>query len=139
MAAQWQREGGVPPFGHHQGPPAAYSQHQRQQPIWAAAPAFSQQAPAAAQAYAPAPPALGGAAGDGRLRSVEELPVPFRTVFPFRFFNAIQNECWPAIYQHDSNVVVAAPTGGGGCWPWRQFSQQWVRLFSLAPSAAGAG
>jgi replicative superfamily II helicase len=51
--------------------------------------------------------------GDDRLRCVDELPPCFRSVFSFRYFNAIQNECWPAIYGSSCNVVVAAPTGGG--------------------------
>lgn len=114
MAARWHRA--VPPVGslQSQGFPVAYSQ-QNQQPYHVSTPAFVQQTPAAAQQYAPAPPAPATATCDSRMRSVEELAPPFRAVFPFRFFNAIQNECWPAIYQHGSNVVVAAPTGGGGC------------------------
>ncbi|KAL4457640.1 hypothetical protein ABPG75_012505 [Micractinium tetrahymenae] len=116
MAASWQR-GGAPPFAppHQPGFPGAYpQQHQQQQPYYAAAPAVAQQQTSPpAQPYAPAPPAGVAAASDSRLRSVDELPPPFRAAFPFRFFNAIQNECWPAIYQQGSNVVVAAPTGGG--------------------------
>ena len=50
---------------------------------------------------------------DGRLHSVDELPACFRGVFRFRFFNAIQNECWPIVFDSSSNVVIAAPTGGG--------------------------
>lgn len=113
MSAQWQQAGGAPPSWQHPGHPASYSHPHLQQPYQGAAAALSRQAPA--QTCAPAAPALRAAAGDSRLRSVEELPLPFRTIFPFRFFNAIQNECWPAIYEHASNVVVAAPTGGGGC------------------------
>lgn len=68
-----------------------------------------------------APPPLGppplqlAPAADGRLRSVDELPPCFRGVFTFRYFNAIQNECWSDIYEAGHNVVIAAPTGGGGC------------------------
>ncbi|KAL4421686.1 hypothetical protein ABPG77_010630 [Micractinium sp. CCAP 211/92] len=111
MSAQWQQARGAPPSWQHPGHPASYSHQHLQQPYQGAAAALSRQAPA--QTCAPAAPALRAAAGDSRLRSAEELPLPFRTIFPFRFFNAIQNECWPAIYEHASNVVVAAPTGGG--------------------------
>lgn len=61
----------------------------------------------------PPPPQLPPAAADNRLRSVDELPACFRGVFPFRYFNAIQNECWPTIYEAGHNIVIAAPTGGG--------------------------
>lgn len=63
----------------------------------------------------PPPHQLPLAGGDDRLRSVDELPSCFRSVFPFRYFNTIQNECWPTIYEAGHNVVIAAPTGGGGC------------------------
>ena len=52
--------------------------------------------------------------GDGRLRSIDELPACFRPLFRFRYFNAIQNDCWPVVFGGQSNVVIAAPTGGGG-------------------------
>ena len=83
-------------------------------------------APAQSQAGGPPPPAQhfggpafasaggGSGSGDGRLRSVDELPACFRAVFPFRYFNAIQNECWPTIFESQINVIIAAPTGGGG-------------------------
>lgn len=64
--------------------------------------------PSAAAAAHPPPPTA-----DGRLRSVDELPPPFRPCFRFRYFNAIQNESWGAIWEGDSNVVISAPTGGG--------------------------
>ncbi|PRW56253.1 putative ATP-dependent DNA helicase HFM1 isoform A [Chlorella sorokiniana] len=99
-------------------------------PFWQAA----QAGPSYAHSYSQAPQAPGGfmahqlgpppmpappphqpplAAADDRLRSVDELPACFRGVFPFRYFNAIQNECWPTIYEAGHNVVIAAPTGGG--------------------------
>ena len=67
--------------------------------------------------------------GDGRLRAVEELPTCFRPAFPFRYFNAIQNDCWPTIYESSMNVVISAPTGGGvarrrGCSAVEQAASQ---------------
>jgi hypothetical protein len=72
--------------------------------------------PGAHATFQPAamPAALPVAVSDGRLRAVDELPPCFRSVFSFRYFNAIQNDCWPVIYGSDGNTVVAAPTGGGG-------------------------
>lgn len=119
MSTLWQWEG--PPAPAHQQQHGHYPQQQLQQQCLH--PAVTQQSAPAGQIYsqgaafaataAAAPPRP--AAADGRLRSVEELPACFRAVFPFRYFNAIQNDCWPAIYEGGFNVVVAAPTGGGGC------------------------
>ena len=63
----------------------------------------------------PAAQPAGGGGGEGRLRSVDELPPPFRAVFAprFRWFNAIQNDCFNAVYGSSANVICAAPTGGG--------------------------
>jgi hypothetical protein len=110
-AAQQQRAPGPPPQQHFAaaGPSSNHNSF---------APAQSQAAGLVAAATpqhfgAPAHAAAGGGSGDGRLRSVGELPACFRTVFPFRYFNAIQNECWPTIFESQINVVIAAPTGGG--------------------------
>ncbi|XP_056695615.1 DExH-box ATP-dependent RNA helicase DExH17 isoform X2 [Spinacia oleracea] len=47
------------------------------------------------------------------LRSVLELPVPFRPTFNFRYFNSLQSECFPCCFHSDVNMVVSAPTGSG--------------------------
>ena len=108
-AAQQQRAHGPPPQQHFAAPgPSNYHS--------SFAPAQSQAAgPSAAPLpqHFGAPAHAGGGSGDGRLRSVDELPACFRTVFPFRYFNAIQNECWPTIFESQINVIIAAPTGGG--------------------------
>ena len=112
-------QAGPPPLPHTfwQAPPAGPSQFQGYQPAPQHPGAFMGQ-PLGPPPPAPPPPLAGAA--DGRLRSVDELPAAFRPVFPFRYFNAIQNESWPTIYEAGHNVVIAAPTGGGasaGCCP----------------------
>ncbi|KAF0931605.1 hypothetical protein E2562_005569 [Oryza meyeriana var. granulata] len=47
------------------------------------------------------------------LRSVTDLPPPFRSVFGFRYFNSLQSECFPACFLSDANMVISAPTGSG--------------------------
>ncbi|XP_021732462.1 DExH-box ATP-dependent RNA helicase DExH17-like [Chenopodium quinoa] len=47
------------------------------------------------------------------LRSVLELPAPFRSTFDFRYFNSLQSECFPCCFLSDVNMVVSAPTGSG--------------------------
>uniref|UniRef100_A0A0E0K2G5 DNA 3'-5' helicase n=1 Tax=Oryza punctata TaxID=4537 RepID=A0A0E0K2G5_ORYPU len=47
------------------------------------------------------------------LRSVPDLPPPFRSVFGFRYFNSLQSECFPACFLSDVNMVISAPTGSG--------------------------
>ncbi|KAL2940595.1 DExH-box ATP-dependent RNA helicase DExH17 [Bienertia sinuspersici] len=47
------------------------------------------------------------------LRSVLELPAPFRSTFSFRYFNSLQSECFPCCFLSDVNMVVSAPTGSG--------------------------
>uniref|UniRef100_A0A0D3F7N6 Helicase ATP-binding domain-containing protein n=1 Tax=Oryza barthii TaxID=65489 RepID=A0A0D3F7N6_9ORYZ len=47
------------------------------------------------------------------LRSVADLPPPFRSVFGFRYFNSLQSECFPACFLSDVNMVISAPTGSG--------------------------
>ncbi|KMT18211.1 hypothetical protein BVRB_2g023810 isoform B [Beta vulgaris subsp. vulgaris] len=47
------------------------------------------------------------------LRSVLELPGPFRSTFKFRYFNSLQSECYPCCFLSDANMVVSAPTGSG--------------------------
>lgn len=93
------------------GPPQPFWQAQPGQQVQQVQPqqftyAGGPSGPFAAPPPEPPPP-------DGRLRSVDELPACFRGVFPFRFFNAIQNDCWPAILESGANVVISAPTGGG--------------------------
>ncbi|WCJ21015.1 hypothetical protein M5689_003208 [Euphorbia peplus] len=47
------------------------------------------------------------------LKSVSDLPAPFRSVFGFRYFNSLQSECFPVCFHSDVNMVVSAPTGSG--------------------------
>ncbi|KAK9925336.1 hypothetical protein M0R45_033663 [Rubus argutus] len=47
------------------------------------------------------------------LKSVIDLPAPFRSCFNFRYFNSLQSECFPACFHSDVNMVVSAPTGSG--------------------------
>lgn len=123
MASFWAQPRGplgpsAGPAPHHAlGPPGAqpYAQGQPQQG-YAGQPGLppGPMPPAHQRPPAPAPPPPPPHEGDsGRLHSVDELPPCFRSVFSFRYFNAIQNECWPAIFEGGPNVVVAAPTGGG--------------------------
>lgn len=109
-------------YGARWGPPlqpqAPPPQHWAAQPGPSHAP-FAQQQPQQQPAHdrglmrsAPPPPPP-PPPDDSRLRSVDELPPCFRGVFPFRFFNLIQEACFPAVFQGGGNVVIAAPTGGG--------------------------
>ncbi|KAG0496607.1 hypothetical protein HPP92_001298 [Vanilla planifolia] len=50
---------------------------------------------------------------DYALRSVVELPAPFRSMFSFRYFNSLQSECFLGCFHSDLNMVVSAPTGSG--------------------------
>jgi ATP-dependent DNA helicase HFM1/MER3 len=43
----------------------------------------------------------------------EDLPDRFRSVFPFKLFNAVQSKCFDTAYRSDENLVVSAPTGSG--------------------------
>ncbi|XP_010528238.1 PREDICTED: DExH-box ATP-dependent RNA helicase DExH17 isoform X2 [Tarenaya hassleriana] len=47
------------------------------------------------------------------LKSVSDLPVPFRSAFSFRYFNSLQSECFPLCFHSDTNMVISAPTGSG--------------------------
>ncbi|KAI5604769.1 hypothetical protein BDE02_01G309700 [Populus trichocarpa] len=47
------------------------------------------------------------------LKSVSDLPPPFRSIFSFRYFNSLQSECFPVCYHSDENMVISAPTGSG--------------------------
>ncbi|GAV74633.1 DEAD domain-containing protein/Helicase_C domain-containing protein/Sec63 domain-containing protein, partial [Cephalotus follicularis] len=47
------------------------------------------------------------------LKSVSDLPAPFRPVFTFRYFNSLQSECFPVCFHTDVNMVISAPTGSG--------------------------
>lgn len=47
------------------------------------------------------------------LKSVSDLPAPFRSTFSFRYFNSLQSECFPLCFHSDINMVVSAPTGSG--------------------------
>ncbi|XP_057997626.1 DExH-box ATP-dependent RNA helicase DExH17-like isoform X1 [Hevea brasiliensis] len=47
------------------------------------------------------------------LKSVSDLPAPFRSIFNFRYFNSLQSECFPVCYHSNVNMVISAPTGSG--------------------------
>ncbi|KAM1015098.1 hypothetical protein ACFX1T_044828 [Malus domestica] len=47
------------------------------------------------------------------LKSMSDLPAPFRSSFNFRYFNSLQSECFPVCFHSDTNMVVSAPTGSG--------------------------
>ncbi|KAI3784705.1 hypothetical protein L1987_43808 [Smallanthus sonchifolius] len=47
------------------------------------------------------------------LKSVSDLPDPFRSTFSFRYFNSLQSECFSACFHSDINMVISAPTGSG--------------------------
>ncbi|XP_031478370.1 DExH-box ATP-dependent RNA helicase DExH17 isoform X1 [Nymphaea colorata] len=47
------------------------------------------------------------------LKSVSDLPPPFRPTFNFRYFNSLQSECFPLCYLSDTNATISAPTGSG--------------------------
>ncbi|KAJ9562940.1 hypothetical protein OSB04_008100 [Centaurea solstitialis] len=47
------------------------------------------------------------------LKSVSDLPDPFRSTFSFRYFNSLQSECFSACFHSDVNMVISAPTGSG--------------------------
>ncbi|KAL3526077.1 hypothetical protein ACH5RR_014449 [Cinchona calisaya] len=47
------------------------------------------------------------------LKSVLDLPAPFRSMYSFRYFNSMQSECFSACYLSDINMVISAPTGSG--------------------------
>lgn len=49
----------------------------------------------------------------GALFHVSLLPAAFQPLFDFRYFNAVQSNCFNTAYQSNSNFVVAAPTGSG--------------------------
>nr|XP_043617378.1 DExH-box ATP-dependent RNA helicase DExH17 [Erigeron canadensis] len=47
------------------------------------------------------------------LKSVLDLPDPFRSTFSFRYFNSLQSECFSTCFHTDINMVISAPTGSG--------------------------
>ncbi|KAG8635010.1 DExH-box ATP-dependent RNA helicase DExH17 isoform X2 [Manihot esculenta] len=47
------------------------------------------------------------------LKSVSDLPAPFRSIFNFRYFNSLQSECFPVCFHSNVNMVISAPTGSG--------------------------
>lgn len=47
------------------------------------------------------------------LVSVEKLPETYQSLFSFPLFNAIQSKCFHPVYNTNSNMVLAAPTGSG--------------------------
>ncbi|KAI8141933.1 Sec63 Brl domain-containing protein [Fennellomyces sp. T-0311] len=53
------------------------------------------------------------AVGNAPLRSAEEIPMPYRTIFRFDRFNAMQSGCIDQIFHGTENIAVSAPTGAG--------------------------
>ncbi|XP_043725479.1 DExH-box ATP-dependent RNA helicase DExH17 [Telopea speciosissima] len=47
------------------------------------------------------------------LKSVSDLPAPFRSTFSFRYFNSLQSECFASCFLSNVNMVISAPTGSG--------------------------
>nr|XP_024376302.1 DExH-box ATP-dependent RNA helicase DExH17-like isoform X8 [Physcomitrium patens] len=47
------------------------------------------------------------------LKPVSLLPTAFQSVFPFRYFNAVQSESFAEVFLSDDNLVISAPTGSG--------------------------
>ncbi|XP_042500241.1 DExH-box ATP-dependent RNA helicase DExH17 isoform X2 [Macadamia integrifolia] len=47
------------------------------------------------------------------LKSVSDLPAPFRSTFSFRYFNSLQSECFSTCFLSNVNMVISAPTGSG--------------------------
>jgi superfamily II RNA helicase len=47
------------------------------------------------------------------LSTAAVLPDRLRSFFPFQYFNAMQSEAFPHIYDSDQNVVLSAPTASG--------------------------
>ncbi|KAF5195515.1 Atp-dependent dna helicase mer3-like protein [Thalictrum thalictroides] len=47
------------------------------------------------------------------LKSVSDLPAPFRPTFNFRYFNSLQSESFAECFLSDINMVISAPTGSG--------------------------
>ncbi|KAF2308517.1 hypothetical protein GH714_010237 [Hevea brasiliensis] len=44
------------------------------------------------------------------LKSVSDLPAPFRSIFNFRYFNSLQSECFPVCYHSNVNMKFDAVT-----------------------------
>ncbi|KAI9323195.1 Sec63 Brl domain-containing protein [Dichotomocladium elegans] len=49
----------------------------------------------------------------GDLRSTMEIAMPYRNIFNFVEFNALQSECLDHAYHTNENLVISAPTGSG--------------------------
>eukprot|EP00057_Strongylocentrotus_purpuratus_P010440 XP_011664914.1 PREDICTED: probable ATP-dependent DNA helicase HFM1 [Strongylocentrotus purpuratus] len=47
------------------------------------------------------------------LRSIEEIPDQYRSIFPFPYFNFVQSQVLDDILYTDKPLVVSAPTGSG--------------------------
>lgn len=44
---------------------------------------------------------------------VDALPELFRGAFAFQYFNRMQTEAFPSLYESDENCIVSSPTGSG--------------------------
>jgi hypothetical protein len=51
--------------------------------------------------------------GINLLSPASALPDRLRELFPFAYFNAMQSEAFPSIYETDKNIVLSAPTASG--------------------------
>jgi ATP-dependent DNA helicase HFM1/MER3 len=51
--------------------------------------------------------------GINLLSPASALPDRLRSLFPFAYFNAMQSEAFPSIYETDTNIVLSAPTASG--------------------------
>ncbi|XP_064621106.1 probable ATP-dependent DNA helicase HFM1 [Lineus longissimus] len=69
--------------------------------------------------YTPQPLALPGVTPGGNhvkinnLRSVDEIPSAFRSIFFFPYFNIVQSKVFDDVFYRDKSLVVCAPTGSG--------------------------
>ncbi|KAI9714439.1 MAG: Sec63 [Bogoriella megaspora] len=48
-----------------------------------------------------------------QLIQTAQMPDRFRSIFPFRLFNAVQSKCFPTVFRSNGNFVLASPTGSG--------------------------
>lgn len=67
---------------------------------------------------------------------IDVLPDRFRTAFSFQFFNRMQTEAFPTIYESEENCVVSSPTGSGKTV---LFELAIMRLISGMNGATGNG
>jgi hypothetical protein len=59
------------------------------------------------------PPALAGPPPPDCIAVYPAVPAPYNRVFSFRHFNRMQSSVFDAVFNTDSDVAIAAPTGTG--------------------------